>query len=76
MSTTTQWVAEEEKRQRREKAIVTKAREVEKERMDRGWQYVELTKQMKILVPCDIYGNPTKKGLERMEERRKSLCVL
>lgn len=73
MSSTTQWVVEEEKRQRSVKAFVTKARDIEKERLNNGWQYIQLTTQIKILVPCDKYGKPTKEGLERIEERKKYL---
>ena len=76
MSAQTKWIADEEFKAKKEKAVVVKARKLESERLKQGWQYKHVSKNMTILVPCDINGNPTKEGLKRIEERKKSLLVL
>lgn len=74
-STHTRWIADEEIKEKKEKAVVVKARKLETERLKEGWKYHSISKNMKILVPCDKKGNPTKEGLKRIEERKKSLML-
>lgn len=76
MSTQTKWIADEEIKAKKEKAIVVKARKLESERLGMGWQYRPVSQNVKILVPCDKNGNPTKEGLKRIEERKKGLSML
>lgn len=75
ISTHTRWIADEEIKEKKEKAVVVKARNLETERLKEGWKYHSISKNMKILVPCDKKGNPTKEGLKRIEERKKSLML-
>lgn len=72
----TRWITEEEIKDKKEKAVVVKARKLENERLEKGWRYFRISNNMTILVPCDIKGNPTKEGLKRIEERKKSLLAL
>ena len=74
-STHTRWITDEEIKEKKEKAVVVKARKLEAERLKEGWKYHSISKNMKILVPCDKKGNPTKEGLKRIEERKKSLML-
>lgn len=75
MSAQTKRIADEEIKEKKEKAVVAKARKLETERLKEGWKYHSISKNMKILVPCDKKGNPTKEGLKRIEERKKSLML-
>ena len=75
-STHTRWINEEEIKEKKENAVVVKARKLESERLEKGWRYFRISKNMTILVPCDKKGNPTKEGLKRIEERKKSLLML
>jgi len=76
ISTHTRWIAEEEIKDKRERNAVLNARKLEDERLKQGWQYYPISKTMKILVPCDINGNPTKEGLRKIEERKKIMLML
>ena len=40
-----------------------------------GWRFVEITKGLKIFVPCDKDGNPTQLGLKKIEQRKKILGI-
>lgn len=76
ISTHTRWIAEEEIKDKKERNVVLNARNLESERLEKGWRYVKISNNMTILVPCDTKGNPTKEGLKRIEERKKSLLML
>lgn len=76
ISTHTRWIAEEEIKDKKERNVVLNARNLESERLEKGWRYVKISNNMTILVPCDKKGNPTKEGLKRIEERKKSLLML
>lgn len=76
MSAQTKRIADEEIKEKKEKAVVVKARKLETERLKEGWKYHSISNTMKILVPCDKKGNPTKEGLKRIEERKKILLML
>jgi hypothetical protein len=76
ISTHTRWIAEEEIKDKKERNVVLNARKLESERLEKGWRYFRISNNMTILVPCDKKGNPTKEGLKRIEERKKSLLML
>ena len=38
-----------------------------------GWRYVDIAKNLKMFVPCDKDGKPTKEGKEKIEQRLKLL---
>ena len=48
-----------------------KAKKLESKRIKKGYKYIRVTPNSMILVECDKQGNPTKKGLEHIEEHKK-----
>lgn len=69
---------QEEIREQPEKAqkTLTKAKKQEKQMMERGYRYIQATKQTRILVECDKDGQPTAKGLEHIKAHQKRLGLL
>ena len=51
--------------------MLAKAKEREKALRKQGWQDVQLPNGIKVFVPCDKKGNPTKEGKKRIEELMK-----
>jgi len=43
------------------------AKNIERERLDNGYRYVKLTKQLQICVPCDDKGRPTEEGRDMIQ---------
>jgi len=76
MSELTQRISEEIRQKKKEKIVVAKARELEQEKLNMGWRYVQFHPNMYILVPCDANGLPTKDGVKRISERKKTLNIL
>ena len=36
-----------------------------------GWRWIKVNERLKILVPCDKHGNPTKEGLEKIQVHKQ-----
>ena len=47
-----------------DKKSLEAAKKYEKKKIKEGWRWVKVNERLKILVPCDKHGNPTKEGLE------------
>lgn len=47
-------------------------KEWEKKKRKEGWRFVEVTRGLKILVPCDRKGKPTAEGQERLNRKRET----
>lgn len=76
MSELTQRISEEIRQKKKELIVVNKARKLEQDKIDSGWRYINFYPNMSILVPCDKNGTPTKEGVRRISERKKSLNLL
>lgn len=59
--------SEAEEKDRAGRALL-KAKAVERNHLAKGWRYVQVTKNIQVLVPCDKNGKPTKEGQRRIDE--------
>lgn len=67
MASTLQTTYTEKKNQsEQDRKKLRKLKETEKSKISFGWRYIQVTKTMKVLIPCDREGNPTKEGLEKI----------
>lgn len=57
----------------RARQVAIKGKQIEADKVSRGWRYVRADNTTKVLVPCDKNGNPTDEGLVRLERCRKML---
>ena len=64
------WEREKVSNHENAKRAVVVAHKQEDAKKRKGWQYVNITKRTKVLVPCNKKGKPTLEG-ERMIERFK-----
>ena len=51
------------------------AKKYEKKKIKEGWRWIKVNERLKILVPCDKHGNPTKEGLEKIERFKSRLNI-
>ena len=57
-----------------DRRMLSKAKEREKEQLKQGWQYVQISKMHKVLVPHKN-GKPTKEGEEIIKRYKEYLGV-
>ena len=57
-----------------DRRMLSKAKEREKEQLKQGWQYVQISKTSKILVPFKK-GKPTKEGEEIIKRYQEYLGI-
>ena len=69
------WASERREVTTAAKAAAKKGAKMEKERIKKGWQWVQVGNRTKILVPCDKRGNPTQDGLRRIERLKQNLGI-
>lgn len=46
---------------------LAKAKKIEKQKMKKGWKYVQVGDYTQILVPCDEKGQPTPEAQAKIE---------
>lgn len=52
-----------------------RAKKIEADKIKKGYAYVEATKTLKVLVPCDRKGKPTEEGRKILESYRRTIKV-
>lgn len=51
------------------------AKRYENKKIKEGWRWIKVNERLKMLVPCDRHGNPTKEGLEKIERQKSGLNI-
>ncbi len=69
------WVSEQKGVTESDIKGLKNAKQLESERIQKGWQYVALNSSVKILVPCKKDGTPTKEGKDMIRNMCKYLRI-
>lgn len=68
----TNWVQDKNLGIDKDKTILSKAKRIEENEIEKGWRWVKINERTKVLVECDAKGKPTKRGKELID-RMKAL---
>lgn len=47
----------------------------EQQRMKKGWRWIKVGAQTRILVPCDKKGNPTEEGKRKIDRLKQNIFI-
>lgn len=63
----TNWVYDKNAVTEKDRNALAKAKKIEERDIRKGYRWYAIDNRTKILIECDKHGNPTKRGLEKIE---------
>lgn len=66
-SPTNNWVYEKNGVNERDKALLEKAKKIERRKLRQGYRWIRINQRMRALIECDKNGNPTPSGQAHIE---------
>lgn len=59
----------------KDKAALKKAKQIEKNNLNKGYRWVKVNERNKIFVPCDKNGAPTEEGQRRIQLFKNAIGI-